>query len=337
MIITRAPLRISFVGGGTDLPAFYRKHPGRVISVTVDKYVYAVIHPVPLVNKFIARYSKVEWVSHPKDLEHPSIREALLDLGITNPGMEISTFADLPAKTGLGSSSSFAAALLKGLHTHLGKKLSSEETACAACRLELDLLKEPIGKQDQYATAYGGLNVIQFNEDDSVEVKPVFLDYKKRSSLEDHIILFFTGITRSASSILKVQNVDMDEHLETYKKMSDSVFDFEKLLLTGDVEGMGEMLHEGWTSKKTLAGNITNSVIDSFYEAGRNAGAWGGKVLGAGGGGCVLFLADPQKHNLIRKSVTKIASENNLLDLGFKEVPIKFVQSGTEVLFHNER
>ena len=332
MILTRAPLRISFVGGGTDLPTFYRKYPGRVISVTINKYVYSIVHSTPLVDKFTARYSKTESVLHPKDIEHPSIKAALLDLGITKPGVEVGTFADLPAKTGLGSSSSFSAALLKGLHVHLGKKLNAEETARAACRLEIDLLGEPIGKQDQYAAAYGGLNFIQFNKDDSVDIRPIFLDYKKRSSLEEHIILFFTGITRHAPDILKIQNMGVDDNYETYKKMSDSVFDFEKKLLNGDIRGMAEMLHAGWINKKSLASNISNSTIDSFYDAGQTAGAWGGKILGAGGGGCILFIADPQMHDRIRKSVGEIATKNNLKD--FREIPIRFVQSGTDVLFN---
>lgn len=335
MIITRAPLRISFVGGGTDLPAFYHQYPGRVISVTINKYVYAVVHPLPLVNKFVARYSKVEWVTHPKEFAHPSVRAALLDLGITDPGIEIATFADVPSKTGLGSSSSFSTALLKGLHAYLGKKLNAEETARAACRLEINLLKEPIGKQDQYAAAHGGLNLIQFNKDESVNVKPIFLDYKKSSLLEEHMFLFFTGVTRSASKILKVQNKGVNKHFETYKKMSDSVFDFEKLLLLGDVEGMGRMLHDGWLLKKSLAGNISSPAIDSLYKAGLSAGAWGGKVLGAGGGGCLLFLADPRKHSQLRKTLTKVAFKNHFSD--FKEIPVKFVQSGTDVLFNTHK
>ncbi|MBI4118626.1 MAG: GHMP kinase [Parcubacteria group bacterium] len=335
MIITRSPLRISFVGGGTDLPAFYRTYPGRVISTTINKYVYAVIHPTPLLNKFLLRYSITESASHPRDLKHPSIKAALLDLGITDPGIEIGSFADLPSKTGLGSSSSFSAALLKGLNIHLGRKLSAEEVACGACRLEIDLLKEPIGKQDQYAASYGGLNLIQFNEDDSVNVKPLFLDFKKRSALEDHVLLFFTGITRSASDVLKTQSADVDKHFDTYRKMSDSVFDFERLLIAGDMKGMGEMLHDGWLLKKTLANNISNTAIDTLYEAGRSAGAWGGKVLGAGGGGCVLFLADPQKHDVIRKMVTEAALGSALSD--FREIPVKFVQSGTDVLFNYQQ
>ena len=229
MIVARAPLRISFVGGGTDLPAFYRKYPGRVISVAIDKYIYAIVHPLPLVDKFIARYSKTELVDHPKHFLHNGVRAALLDLNITEPGLEVNTLADLPAKTGLGSSSSFSAALLKALHAHLGQKLNAEGVARAACRLEIELLKGTIGKQDQYAAAYGGLNFMQFNKDESVEVRPIFLDYEKRSLLEDHIFLFFTGITRSASTILKVQSMRVDRHLETYKKMS-----VPKILLKGN-------------------------------------------------------------------------------------------------------
>jgi D-glycero-alpha-D-manno-heptose-7-phosphate kinase len=333
MILVRAPLRMSFVGGGTDQPGFYHRHPGRVLSVTIDKYVYLLINPTPLINKFTLKYQKVEFADHPRDLEHTRVKAALLHLGITDEGLEIGTFADLPARTGLGSSSSFSVALMKGLHAHLGRKLSKEEAAEAASYLEMELLKEPIGKQDQYASSFGGFNILQFNPDDSVAVEPVLLDYKKRIALEDNLLLFFTGITRAASSVLTEQRTKIDENFETYKKMADSVHDFKKLLLAGDIQGMAGMLHEGWLRKKSLASNLSNSVIDDLYEAGIKAGAWGGKVLGAGGGGCILFLAPKEKHGTIREATKAMAGKNDLKD--FQEIPIKFIQSGTDILFNN--
>jgi len=332
MIIVRAPLRISFVGGGTDLPDFYNRYPGRVISTTIDKFVYLAINPKYLEDKFIIKYQSVEIVGHPSELSHSRLRHALLDLGITKNGLEISSFSDIPAKTGLGSSSSFSVALLKGLNTYLGKTISKEDAAKAACRLEIDLLKEPIGKQDQYAAAFGGFNVIEFSTDGSVTVDPVLLDYKKLKCLEDHLILFFTGITRDASSVLSEQSSKIEENFETYQKMSDSVFEFRDKLISGNIQGIANMLHQGWLSKKSLASNVSNSLIDDMYQVGLNAGAWGGKILGAGGGGCLLLLAEPKQHNKIKEAMSELATSKSLVD--FKEIPIKFTKSGTDVLFN---
>ncbi len=333
MIVVRAPLRMSFVGGGTDLAGFYTKYPGRVISTAIDKLVYVVVNRTPLIDKVSARYSISETVDHPSELQHTRIKAALLDLGI-NKNIEIASFATLPAKTGLGSSSSFSVALVKALNTFAGKKLNPQETAEAASRLEIDLVGEPIGKQDQYAAAFGGFNVIQFNSDGTVEVKPVLLDYKKRLGLEGHLLLFFTGITRAASSVLTEQKSNIDKKFDTLKEMADSVPEFEAKLLSGDFKGLGQMLHDGWLKKKTLASNVSNSAIDKFYDAGMNSGAWGGKVLGAGGGGCVLFLAPEDRKPAIREAVKKIAAENGLAD--FQEIPIKFAQAGAEVIYNGD-
>jgi len=330
MIITRAPLRISFVGGGTDLPDFYRRYPGRVISTAIDKFVYLVINRTPLIPKISARYSISETVDRPDDLQHTRIKAALLDLEIEK-GLEIGSFASLPAKTGLGSSSSFSVALMKGLHAYQGKKIDKKEAADAACRLEIELIKEPIGKQDQYAAAFGGFNVLQFNPDETVDVEPVLLDYKKRLALENHLLLFFTGVTRAASSVLTEQKSNIEKKIDTLKEMAESVFDFQGRLLSADFQGMGEMLHQGWLKKKSLASNVSNSVIDDLYNAGMNAGAWGGKVLGAGGGGCLMFLVPLEKKQAIREAVLRVVKENNLAE--FREIPVKFVQTGVETLF----
>ncbi len=327
-------MRLSFVGGGTDLPDFYRRYPGRVVSAAIDQFVYVAVMRTPLVDKVSARYKVSETVDRASDIKHTRIRAALMDLGIEK-GIEIGSFASLPAQTGLGSSSSFSVALLKGLLAYQGRKIDARGAAEAACRLEIELLREPIGKQDQYAAAFGGLNVFEFRPDNYVGVEPVLLDYKKRLTLEDHLLLFYTGVTRLAASVLTEEKANIGKKFETMKEMSDSVPEFSKKLLAGDVRGMGEMLHEGWMRKKTLASNVSNSVIDKLYEAGMSNGAWGGKIAGAGGGGCVMFLAPVDKKPAVREAVAKVAAGNNPAD--FKEIPIKFVQSGAEVLFNGDQ
>ena len=331
MIVVRAPLRISFVGGGTDLPGFYRKYPGRVISTAVDKLVYVVVNRTPLIHKVSARYAIAETVDHPSELQHTRIRAALLDLGI-HKNIEIASFATLPSKTGLGSSSSFSVALVKALNAFLGKKLNPGEAAEAASRLEIELVGEPIGKQDQHAAAFGGFNVIQFNPDNTVDVRPVLLDYKKRLGLENHLLLFFTGLTRAASSVLTEQKANIDKKFETLKEMADSVPEFEARLTSGDFRGLGEMLHQGWLKKKSLASNVSSGVIDKLYDAGMSAGAWGGKVVGAGGGGCAMFLAPIEKKPAVREAVKRAAADNNLIE--FQEIPVKFAQAGAEILYN---
>lgn len=333
MIVVKAPLRISFVGGGTDLPDFYHRHPGRVISTAINKFVYVAINRTPFIPKVSARYSISETVNHPSELQHTRIKAALLDMGIES-GIEIGSFASLPAKTGLGSSSTFSVALMKGLHAFNGKKIGKEEVAEAAARLEIELVGEPIGKQDQYAAAMGGFNVIQFNSDESVDVEPVLWDYKKRLCLESGILLFYIGMARAASSVLTEQKANIDKKLDTLKEMAESVHEFKARLLTGDFKGLGGMLHEGWLRKKSLASNVSNSTIDDLYSAGMDAGAWGGKVLGAGGGGCVMFIAPEDKKSAVREAVKKIAKEKNLNE--FQEIPIKFVQSGAEIVFNGD-
>lgn len=335
MIIVRTPLRISFVGGGTDLPGFYEQYQGRVLSATIDKFVYLAIKPVPLVNDFVLKYQITETVKHPREFKNDRVREALLDYGLVNDGVEIASFADIPAKTGLGSSSSFSVALMMGLNAFSGKKISKERAAEEACRLEIDLLKEPIGKQDQYAAAFGGFNVLQFNKGGRVDVEPIFLDFKKQHDLEKHMLLFFTGISRPAASVLRGQSVAINDKIATYKEMSDSVPVFRSKLLAGDIRGMAEMLNEAWMKKKGLATNVSNSLIDELYEGGLGAGAWGGKVLGAGGGGCILFLAPPEQHDMIRAAVSERAQKNSLAE--FKEIPVKFTKLGANVLFDANR
>ncbi len=329
MIIVRAPLRISFVGGGTDLRAFYSISPGRVISTAIDKYVFTVVNPTPLVKRVVARYSAVEVVSHARELKNDRMREALLDFGIEN-NIELGTFSHMHLGTGLGGSSSFAVALMKGLNAAQGKRIDKEEAARAACRLEIELLKEPIGKQDQYAAAFGGLNVLQFNPDDSVDVDPMLLDFRRRLDFEDHLLLFFTGITRSASQILAQQNVHIAENIDVMKKMADSVFEFRDRLLAGDFHELGSMLHQGWLQKKSLASMISNPIVDELYAEGVRQGAWGGKLLGAGGGGCLLFMVPPEKKSMVHEGLQAVAGKHHLDDS--QEIPFHLVQSGVEIV-----
>lgn len=333
MIIARAPLRISFIGGGTDLPDFYQISPGRVISATIDQYVYTVVNQTPLMKKISARYAITELVNHPVELKNDRIREALLDLGILS-GIEVGTFSHLLGGTGLGSSSSFSVGLMKALYAAQGKKIDNREAAEAASRLEIELVKEPIGKQDQYAAAFGGFNIFQFNPDHSVEVTPLLLDYKKKLDLEDHILMFFTGITRQTADVLTEQKANIPNKLDTLKEMADAVFQFRDRLMLGDFAGLGGLLHDHWLKKKSLASGISNMVIDDLYQAGLQGGAWGGKVLGAGGGGCLLFLTDPTKKTSVREAVKHSAEKNNLEY--FNEIPVKFVQSGVEIIVNTE-
>lgn len=332
MIIVRAPLRISFVGGGTDLAAFYTKTPGRVLSAAIDKYVYVTVTKTPF-KEVKVRYSAGETVQHPRYLKHDRVREALLELGITS-NIDIGTFSHLPGQTGLGSSSAFSVALIKALHTFKGERLGATECAEGACRLEIDLVGEPIGKQDQYASAVGGMNVLQFNPDHSVTVEPLYLDFKRRLDFENHLLLFFTGITREAASVLteQRQKTHSGDNLEALKAMANSVSAFRSALTEGDFEKVGGILHEGWERKKTLASNVSNPVLDELYEAGRAAGAWGGKVLGAGGGGCLLFVIPPGKKKLLEHKLGILAHKHDLADADI--IPFSFVHSGAEVVTH---
>jgi D-glycero-alpha-D-manno-heptose-7-phosphate kinase len=256
-----------------------------------------------------------------------------LDLGIENH-IEIASFAPIPARTGLGSSSSFTVALLKGLYAHAGKKLDKWEVAEAACRLEIELVGEPIGKQDQYAAAFGGLNVLQFNPDGTVDVEPVLLDYRKRMDMEKHLILFFLGSTRDAASVLYEQRSKTGQNFELLKRMSDSVPMFKEAILRGDFESAGNMLSEGWMLKKQLASTVSYSAIDLLYETAMKSGAWGGKLLGAGGGGCLMLFAPLSARGAVVNSLEKAAVGAGITGAG--EIPVGLVQTGAEILFNSK-
>jgi D-glycero-alpha-D-manno-heptose-7-phosphate kinase len=257
----------------------------------------------------------------------------LLEAGITKGGLEISSLSDLPSGSGLGSSSSFTCVAIKGLSALRGQYLSKEELAREACRLEIDVVGEAIGKQDQYAAAYGGFNVFQFNKDESVDIQPLMINHTDLSDFKDHLMLFYTGVAREAVTVLADQQQSLNDNIETYKQMSDSVDDFKNKLLEKDFKALGEMLHQGWLRKKSLSDKISNKFIDALYEQAIKNGAWGGKVLGAGGGGSMLFIADPSKHSAIRSALVEEAKRSNIS--GFEEIDFSFTQSGTDVLFNN--
>jgi D-glycero-alpha-D-manno-heptose-7-phosphate kinase len=322
-------MRISFAGGGTDLSDFYTRYPGRVISTAIDKFIFIAINYAPYTNHVAARYSLSEEVSHPSELKNTRIREALLDLGI-DKNIEIGSFAPIPARTGLGSSSSFSVALMKGLYAYIGKKLDKREVAEAACRLEIDLVKEPIGKQDQYAAAFGGFNMLQFNADGTVDVEPVLLDYKKRMDFERHLILFFLGTTRDASSVLKEQKANTQKNFETLKRMSDSVPVFKEALLHADFQIIGKLLLEGWIMKKQLASGISTPGIDRLYEIAMSRGSWGGKILGAGGAGCLMMIAPPERRRAVVDALIIAAKAEGFV--GACEISVGFVQTGAEIV-----
>ncbi len=325
MIITRSPLRITLGGGGTDLPSYYREHGGFVIAAAIDRYVYVTVMR-PFVEGIYLKYSKLEHVQTTDDVEHPIIREAVRMLGFRTPQIEITTLADIPAGTGLGSSGSFSTALLKALHAHRRRLLHPDELAELACHVEIDRLGEPIGKQDQYIAAYGGVTCFTFARDDSVQACPLNLSMDGLFDLEDNLLLFFTGFSRSASSILKDQKTRTErsdqEMLQNLHDVKELGLRSREALEQGKNDVFGELMHEHWERKKRRSGGMSNPQIDEWYELGRKNGAIGGKLVGAGGGGFLLFYAGERRR--LRAAMAKA---------GLEEVRFRFDFEGTKVLF----
>jgi D-glycero-alpha-D-manno-heptose-7-phosphate kinase len=324
MVLTRSPLRISLGGGGTDLPSYYRNHGGFLISAAIDKYVFVSVTR-PFTPGILLKYSRLENVQKIADVQHPIIRECLALMNDDQPQIEITTLADIPAGTGLGSSGSFTTALLKALHAHERLFLHPDELARLACHVEIERLKEPIGKQDQYIAAFGGITCFTFYPDESVEAVPLKLGPGALLDLEDNLLLFFTGQHRSASSILKDQDVrtkesdsDMISNLHHIKELA---VRSKRALEEGKCAEFGELMHEHWESKKKRSGGITNRSIDEWYELGRSNGAIGGKVVGAGGGGFLLFYA--RDRGRLRKA---------MVGAGLEELRFRFDFEGTKVL-----
>lgn len=324
MIIARSPLRITLGGGGTDLPSYYRDHEGFLIAAAIDKYVYVTVMR-PFTPGIYLKYSQLEHVDHVKDVHHPIIRETIQMLEFNTPQIEITTLADIPAGTGLGSSGSFTTALLKALYAHRRRLLLPEELAELACHIEIDRLREPIGKQDQYIAAYGGITCFTFHKDDSVEAKPLALSMDTLFDLEDNLLLFFTGFSRSAGSILKDQNNrtkqsddDMLKNLHFVKELG---LRSQKALEEGKAALFGELMHEHWEHKKRRSGGMSNPRIDEWYELGIKNGAVGGKLVGAGGGGFLMFYTSDR--NKLRHTMAKA---------GLEEVRFRFDFEGTKVV-----
>jgi D-glycero-alpha-D-manno-heptose-7-phosphate kinase len=293
MIITRTPFRISFVGGGSDLEAFYQHHKGAVLSTSINKYMYISSHRYFEPDQIRAKYSITETVQRAGELQHPILRTVLEELKISG-GIEISSIADVPGGTGMGSSSSFTVGLLHNLHTWIHQPVSKAALAEGACRVEIELLKEPIGKQDQYAAAFGGLNVIEFLPNGKVIVDPVIMNPSDYEQLQKNLMLFYLGNQRSASSILSEQrkNTSEADKMAALEQMVQLVYPLRDALNTGQLDEMGRILNENWQLKRTLAAGITNPDIDGWYQLALANGALGGKLLGAGGGGFLLLYCN---------------------------------------------
>jgi len=324
LIIARSPLRISLGGGGTDLPSYYREHEGFLIAAAIDKYVYVTINR-PFNEGIYLKYSEIEHVKTVDEVSHNIIREALKLENLNTPQVEISSIADLPSGTGLGSSGSFTTALLKALYAYRHRHINPEELAELACSIEIDRLQEPIGKQDQYIASVGGITCFAFHKDNSVTFAPLKISRETFHVLEDNLLLFFTGFSRSASEILKDQHVksqkndtDMLNNLHFVKEIG---YLSKDALESGNTDKFGELMHQHWEHKKKRSGGMSNQNIDACYETALKNGAIGGKVVGAGGGGFLMFMAhDAAK---LRNAMTKS---------GLQEVRFKFDFEGTKVI-----
>jgi D-glycero-alpha-D-manno-heptose-7-phosphate kinase len=324
MIIARSPLRITLGGGGTDLPSYYREHEGFLLAAAIDKYVYVNVMR-PFTPGIYLKYSKLEHVELIDEVKHPIIREALRILDFSTPQVEITTLADIPSGTGLGSSGSFTTALLKALYTHRKRHLHQEELAELACQIEIDLLGEPIGKQDQYIAAIGGITCFTFHQDDKVSATPLVISMETMFDLEDNLLLFFTGVSRSAGSILKDQQIrsqnneaDMLKNLHFVKELG---YRSKEALESGDMILFGELMNEHWEHKKLRSGGMSNPQIDDWYDLAIKNGAAGGKLVGAGGGGFLMFMA--QDRNKLRHTMSAE---------GLEEVRFRFEFEGTKVV-----
>jgi D-glycero-alpha-D-manno-heptose-7-phosphate kinase len=324
MIITRSPMRITLGGGGTDLPSYYRQHTGFLIAAAIDKYVYITIHK-RFKEEIFLKYSKFENVSIVEEIEHPIFRECFKMLEMDGKYTEISSLADIPAGTGLGSSGSFTTALLKAFYSYKNQFVSTNTLAEKACEIELDRLKEPIGKQDQYIAAFGGVTTFEFMPDDTVKVMPLNVSKEILYDLEDNLILFFTGYSRSASSILKEQDnksrENDDEITHNLHFVKDLGLQSKQALESGNLRHFGELMNIHWEHKKKRSGNMSNGRIDEWYNLAMKNGAIGGKLIGAGGGGFLMFYTED-----------KMRLRHTLINAGLDEVRFRFDFEGTKVV-----
>jgi D-glycero-alpha-D-manno-heptose-7-phosphate kinase len=324
MIITRSPLRISLGGGGTDLPSYYREHSGFVISAAIDKYVYITLHDT-FEQQFIIKYSKTELVQSVDQIKHPIVREALKMVPVSAPHLEVVSMSDIPAGTGLGSSGSFTVALLRALHAHNKDSVPRQQLAEDACHIEIDILGEPIGKQDQYIASFGGITSFLFHPDGRVAVQPIQLMPETLYNLEDNLLLFFTGFTRSASAILAEQDsrtrsgdAAMIEHLHQIKRFG---YESKTALEAGDLRRFAAIMHQHWELKKQRSQSMSSAGIDRYYELARAHGALGGKLIGAGGGGFLMFYTED-----------KTRLRRVMREAGLREVRMRFDFEGASLV-----
>jgi D-glycero-alpha-D-manno-heptose-7-phosphate kinase len=317
---------MSFVGGGSDLPDFYRRHGGAVVSTAIDKYIYVSVNK-KFDHGIRVAYSKTEEVGSVDQIEHPVVRAAMKRLH-PNGGIEITTIADIPSRgTGLGSSSSFTVGLLHALNAFKGQYVSSEQLGSDSCHIEIDICGEPIGKQDQYAAAFGGLNLIEFKRDDSVIVSPVICDRATIRELEANILVFYTGITRSASTLLKQQSAEIvgsENKRRALMRMAELAYVLRDELHRNNVAAFGDILHENWMLKKSITAGVSTDDIDAWYQAARSAGAAGGKILGAGAGGFLMLYARRERHETIKSALHML-----------RPVSMGFEPLGSRIIFYH--
>lgn len=323
MIITRTPFRISFVGGGSDLKAFYKQSPGAVLSTTINKFMYISSHYFFDEDKIRVKYSQTETVANLDELKHPVFREVLKKFKVGG-ALEISSNADIPAGTGLGSSSSFTVGLLHNLYAARGRFVRKEQLADEASNIEINRLKEPIGKQDQYAAAFGGLNIIRFNSSENVTVEPLHLRKDTYKALQKNLLMFYTGGQRKTASILSEQkdNMRFKDKFETLRKMVSLVDELRDELHNGNLDEFGKLLHQNWLLKQKLASKISNPRVKDLYEKALKNGAIGGKLLGAGGGGFLLLYCDESKHKNLREAMHPL-----------KELRFKLESEGSKLVY----
>jgi D-glycero-alpha-D-manno-heptose-7-phosphate kinase len=326
MIITRTPFRISFLGGGTDYPGWYREHGGAVLATTINKYCYITCRPLPQFFEYKHRivYSKIECVNNNDEIQHPAVR-AVLNWAKVDQGLEVHHDGDLPARSGLGSSSSFTVGLLHALQGLNGKMASKDSLARDAIHVEQNVIGENVGSQDQVSAAFGGFNRIQFKRNDSFDVAPVILPVQRRQELNDHLMLFFTGFSRIASEVAKSQIENLKNREKELILMYEMVDEAINILQNEkeSIDSFGKLIHSSWQYKRSLSDRVSTPEIDNIYQAAMEAGAIGGKILGAGGGGFLLVFAKPERHAEIRKRL------NNLI-----HVPFEFEDSGSRVVLY---
>lgn len=314
---------MSFVGGGSDLPSFYRRFGGAVVSTTINQYVYVTVNP-KFDHRIRVSYSKTEEAASVQRIKHPLVREAMKLLGIEG-GVEITSIADIPARgTGLGSSSSFTVGLLHVLHAYAQRFASADQLAREACTIEIERCQEPIGKQDQYAAAFGGANFIEFHPDSTVTIEPIICKRETLRKIEAHTLVFYTGLTRSASRILQHQNASISKKKsqDATRQMAELARQLRKELQQNHVASVGEIIHEGWCLKKSLGPGISSGAIDACYQRAREAGATGGKLLGAGAGGFLMFYAPPDRHDAIAGALGKL-----------RRMDFRFEPQGSRIIF----